>query len=111
VTFEEHPELVGYVPTEGMPHRRRMLRAMRVVVILGVAALVLPGVLVTWQTAGRSAASSCAVMVKDQDSDAIGSVAAFDWFGVHGPQWYCSAVEFGGRERLLGSVGVIPYGR
>lgn len=111
MTFEEHPELAGYVPTEGMPHRRRMLRAMRVVVIAGVAALVLPGILVTWQTAGRSAASSCAALVRAQDSGAAGSVAAFDWFGESGPQWYCSAVEFGGRERPMGPVGVIPYGR
>jgi cytochrome oxidase assembly protein ShyY1 len=110
VTYEEHPELLGYVPTEGMPHRRRMRRIMRVVVLVAVAALILPAILGTWAVAGRSAASACAALVARVDSGAVGSVAAFDWFGASGPQWYCSAVEYGGRERPIGAVGVIPYG-
>ena len=110
VTFEDHPELVGYVPTEGMPHRRRMRRIMRIVVIVAVAALILPTVLGTWSVANRSAASTCAALVQASGTGATGSSVAFDLFGDSGPQWYCSA-DFGGRTTVLGGIGVIPYGR
>lgn len=103
--FDE-PELAGYVPNEGMPGRRRQLRIARVVIVVGIVALVVPGVLGTWQLAGESAARSCA----DYDrmlSRAEPSVAGFELFGPGGPGWYCMDAARG--TALIG-LGLIPYG-
>ena len=108
--MEEHPELAGYVPIEGMPHRRHRLRIMRVVVIVGVACLVLPTVVGTWSVAQGSASRTCRELVALRDSGASGSVARFEAMGVAGPQWYCYAIEFGGQERLIAGLGPIPAG-
>ncbi len=45
---EYHPELAEYVPGEGGSMRRpAFVRVMRVVIVIGVAALVVPGVIYT----------------------------------------------------------------
>lgn len=100
--FDE-PELAGYVPNEGMPHRRRQLRVARVVILVGIAALVVPGAIGTWQLARSSAVRSCA----DDDrmlGRAHASVARFDLFG---PGWYCTDAVHG---TDLTGLGLIPYG-
>lgn len=109
MTHEEHPELAGYVPTEGMPHRRRRLKIMRIVVLVGVACLVLPTVLGTWVTAARSAQNTCGELVRAADPNAT-ATSRFDALGPGGPQWYCYALEFGGDERLIAGLGIIPAG-
>lgn len=109
MSHDDHPELAGYVPTEGMPHRRRRLKAMRVVVLLGVAGLVLPGILGTWLVATRSAENTCGQLVRLTDPGS-GSTSRFEALGPGGPQWYCYAVEFGGTERMIAGLGLIPAG-
>lgn len=108
--LEEHPELAGYVPTEGMPHRRHRLRVMRVVVIVGVACLVLPTVVGTWGVARTSAERTCTDLVALRDPASTGSAARFELTGPAGPQWYCYAIQFGGGERLIAGLGPIPAG-
>lgn len=109
MSHDDHPELSGYVPTEGMPHRRRRLRVMRVVVLVGIAGLVLPTVLGTWLTAARSASTTCGQLVDAVDPGAA-SASRFDAFGPGGPQWYCFSVGFGGDERPIAGLGLIPAG-
>ncbi|MBI5160676.1 MAG: hypothetical protein HY996_04575 [Micrococcales bacterium] len=109
MSHDDHPELSGYVPTEGMPHRRRRLKVMRVVVLVGIAGLVLPTVLGTWLTAARSASTTCGQLVDAAAPDADPS-SRFDAFGPGGPQWYCYAVGFGGDERIIAGLGLIPAG-
>ena len=61
---DEHPELSGYEPGDGRPLRsKRTVTMMRVVVVLALVGLVLPGIVTTWSVASASAQSACAVWV------------------------------------------------
>lgn len=106
--YEMEPELAGYVPTEGVPRRRRMLLGMRVVVILGIACLVLPGILTTWSVASSTAQTTCAAWVRYEAPGATGTRAQFEVMGAGGIGWECYAT--GGLEgaRHVASLGLIP---
>lgn len=109
VEFEAEPELLGYEPhARPVGARRRMV--MRIVVLVGLLALVLPGILVTVLTADRTAQYSCAAYTAYYAPEAIGSQARFDLFG---PSigWNCYAQFFGGGEVVIASLGLIPGGR
>jgi hypothetical protein len=96
------PELDGYEPHQ--PPRRRPW-VMRVVVILALAALVLPGILITAGTASRTANAACAAYVGSlgvADYD-----VRFEWFTPAGTGWHCFAVQ-GDREVLVWQMGLIP---
>lgn len=101
-------ELADYEPGElrRRPGERRQ-QFMRVVVIIAIVALVLPGVLITVSTASRTAEVACRIVAS---STAPGSVpeARFDLSGPEGPGWYCYATDFGGRELQLRFLGFIP---
>ncbi len=104
-----HPELAEYEPGEARPSRSAIrLRGMRIMVVLGLAALVLPGLLVTIQVQGATAAAACRIVVETHDPEAIGLTTRFELTGPEGPGWYCYAVRFGGTEILLRSLGLIP---
>ncbi|HEX7834835.1 MAG TPA: hypothetical protein VF479_05135 [Pseudolysinimonas sp.] len=109
MTDDYHPELAEYEPGDARPSRsvfRR--RVMRVMVVLGLTALILPGVLVTIRVQETTAAAACRYVVQTQDTEAIGSTSRFELTGPDGPGWYCYAVRFGGTEILLRSLGLIP---
>lgn len=107
-----HPELAESAPDDDRPLRHpATMTAMRVVVIVGILALVLPGIVITASTAGRSADVACDRIVRTADPFAEGSTARFELVGVEGPGWYCYAVDFGGDERLLAALGPIPDAR
>ena len=59
MTDDDEPELAGYVPTEGVPRRRRMRFVLRIVVVVGIACLVLPGMLTTLSVASSTAQEAC----------------------------------------------------
>jgi hypothetical protein len=109
MTDEYHPELAEYEPGESRPGRSaRRLRVMRIMVALGLAALVLPGLLVTITTQISTAAAACRIVVAASAPESIGSEPRFELFGAAGPGWYCYAQRFGGGEILLRSLGLIP---
>jgi hypothetical protein len=103
------PELAGYEPGEvGALRGPRMRRVARVVVVLAVVALVLPGVLIGISTATRTAELACRVVGSTAAPDAVALEARFEWSGHEGPGWYCYATGFGGRETQLRFLGFIP---
>jgi hypothetical protein len=105
---EDPPELRGYVPNDDRPLRHpATLRVMRIVIVLGVIGLVVPSLAVTIGLQTRTATAICAQAVAGAPLDAD-PVARFQIVGPAGPSWYCYAREFGGRETLIGSLGLIP---
>jgi hypothetical protein len=106
---DEQPELVGYIPSDGRPLRsRRMLVGMRIVVAVGVAGLVLPGVIGTVMINAKDAAESCKRWVTYEypnDSSAV----SFELMGAHGSGWQCytQSNSFGGSQ-FVASLGWIP---
>jgi hypothetical protein len=106
--WDDEPELAGYVPNEGAPRRRRTLVIMRVVVIMGVVCLVLPGVLTTVSVAARTADAACTAWVAYEAPDATGESARFEIFGAGGMGWECYATGTFGGDRHVASLGLIP---
>jgi hypothetical protein len=103
---EDPPELRGYVPNGDRPLRHpATLRVMRVVIVLGVLGLIVPSVVATIALQTRTADAVCARAAGALDAD---PVARFELVGPEGPSWYCYVREFGGREVLIGSLGLIP---
>lgn len=103
------PELAGYEPGEvGALRGPRMRRIARVVVVVAVIGLVLPGVLIGMGTATRTAELACQVVAATEAPDAAALEARFEWSGGDGPGWYCYATDFGGREVQLRFLGFIP---
>lgn len=103
---EDPPELRGYVPNGDRPLRHpATLRVMRVVIVLGVIGLIVPGLFATIALQTRTAEAVCA---RAASALAAEPVARFELAGPAGPSWYCYAREFGGREVLIGSLGLIP---
>ncbi len=106
---DDHPELRGYEPGNGRPLRSPYLVwAMRVIVVVGILALVLPGILTTFRVGTETAVIACSRWVAYERPDASGSRAAFELFGPGGIGWQCYSVGgFGGDERVA-SLGIIP---
>src|SRR5688572_24514696 len=108
MTDEYHPELAEYDPGDSRPvHSVARTRAMRIMVVLGLAGLILPGILVTVGTQISTASAACRIVVARTAPDSIDAVARFE-LGGGGPGWYCYAVRFGGDEVLLRPLGLIP---
>ncbi len=107
---DDEPELAGYEPHERPMRGRRFVLALRIAVVLGLIGLVLPGILVTMATANRTALASCAAYTAYYAPEAVSFSARFEIFSDAGIGWNCYAVEFGGDEILLASLGLIPGG-
>ena len=106
---DEQPELVGYIPNEGRPLRsRRMLIGMRVVVIVGVVGLIVPGIIGEIMLNFQDAAQSCKLWVR-YEHPGDSSNARFELFGPNGSGWQCytGADSFGGSQ-FVASLGWIP---
>ncbi len=104
------PELAGYEPHDRRSRGARRQRMLRITVIVGLVALILPGILVGIITADRTAQASCAAYTAYFAPEAIGAQARFDVFG---PSlgWNCYAQFFGGSELIVATLGIIPGGR
>lgn len=108
---DEHPELAGYEPGDGRPLRSpRLLFAMRVIVIVGIVALLLPGIVTIFSVGGNTADRSCAQWVAFERPDATGFSARFEFFGPGGVGWQCYSVGGFGGDQLVASLGIIPSG-
>ena len=105
-----HPELSGYEPTDSSrPLRgRRMMLLMRLTVMLGLVALVVPGVLTTLSIASATAARSCAAAVSRYYPFATGLDARFELAGAGGFGWQCYAVDLNERQTFVMPLGIIP---
>lgn len=108
--YDDEPELAGYQPHDRPLRSPHLATVLRVVVVLGLVALVLPGILVTATTADRTANSSCAAYVAYYAPQAVTFSARFEVFSPSGLGWNCYAVEFGGQEVLVRALGIIPAG-
>lgn len=107
--FDDEPELAGYVPIERTSlYRQRRQRAMRILVVVAVAALVVPGVLSTASLAHSTAAHTCAIYVGRYQPRAVSPAVHFDVFGPRGPGWDCYSVDTAGNETFLILLGLIP---
>lgn len=104
-----HPELEGYEPIPEKPLRSRaMAWVIRVVVVLGVVALVLPGMITTASTAERTAQAACAIWVDYLVDGPSGAEARFEIFGASGIGWECYSVGAFGGDGHVASLGLIP---
>ena len=108
---DEHPELTGYEPGDGRPLRSpHLLRAMRVIVVVGIVALILPGI-VTIMTVGTATANTaCRAWVVYERPDATGASARFELFGPGGVGWQCYSVGAFGGDEWVAALGIIPSG-
>jgi hypothetical protein len=106
---DDEPELAEYEPGDGKPLRSPYLvLMMRVVVIVGIAGLILPGIIQTISMTATNAQESCRRWVKYANPDSPGHVARFELFGAGGPGWECyTKGQFGGDEHVA-TLGLIP---
>lgn len=108
---DEHAELAGYEPGDGRPLRNpHLVRVMRVVVVLGIVALVLPGIMTTVSVGTATATTACESWVEVLRPEATGSSARFEFFGPGGVGWQCYTVGAFGGEVRVASLGIIPSG-
>ena len=107
---DDEPELAGYQPHDTPLRGRRFTTMMRVVVVIGLVGLVLPGILVTAATANRTAAATCSIYTRYYAPEAVDFATRFELFGPAGIGWNCYAIAFGGDELLVASLGLIPGG-
>ena len=106
---EYHPELAGSEPEDERPLRHPMMqRVMRVVVVIGILGLILPGVVISIATAANTANVACRLVVAQKAPDSVAYTPRFELMGADGPGWYCYARDFDGTEILLGALGLIP---
>jgi hypothetical protein len=107
--YDDEPELLGYEPGDGRPLRSpHMLLAMRIVVAVGIAGLILPGVTGTVMINAKDAAESCKRWVR-YENPGDSSTVSFELLGAHGSGWQCytQGNSFGGAQ-FIASLGWIP---
>ncbi|HMH57595.1 MAG TPA: hypothetical protein VK537_00300 [Galbitalea sp.] len=107
--YDDEPELVGYDAGDGRPLRsRNMLIGMRIFVAVGIAGLVLPGVIGEVMLNATDAAESCKRWV-NYENPGDSSTVAFELIGAHGSGWQCytQSDSFGGSQ-FVASLGWIP---
>jgi hypothetical protein len=105
-----HPELSGSDSDDDRrPLRSKRMRvAMRVVVVLGVLSLVLPGIITTLHLARITADNACVVAVARYYPTAVAHDARFELSGAGGFGWQCYAIDRNERETFVIHLGIIP---
>src|SRR5690606_23176241 len=101
--------LAGYEPHEQRPLRsgRRML-LLRLVVLLAVLGLVLPGVVTTVSLGANNAARACDYRGAIMFPSANSYDARWELFGPGGLGWECYAMDRNGQTLHVDSMGLIP---
>ena len=105
---DDEPELAGYQPHDRPLRSPHLKTVMRVVVVVGLIGLLLPGILVTLSTASRTATVACSIYTAYYAPEAVSYSARFELVSAAGMGWNCYAVEYGGDELLVRSLGIIP---
>lgn len=104
----EHPELSGYEPFENKPRRsKRRMTVLRIIVLVAVVALVLPGLFTTITVGTNNAERACAYRAATIEPGTA-SDARFELFGPGGLGWECYAIDRVGDEHHIDSMGLIP---
>ena len=85
-----------------------MQRAIRVIVVIGILGLILPGIVISITTADNTAQVACGLVVAQEAPDSVAVQPRFELMGVDGPGWYCYAQDFDGTETMLRALGLIP---
>jgi hypothetical protein len=93
---------------EGPKAWERRNRVLRIVGIIALVSLVLPGVLVTWTTSSRAAGVACEIAVTYYAPAAVTSQARFEMLPLNTLGWNCHAVMADGRTLRVASLGPIP---
>jgi hypothetical protein len=93
--------------SDGPVFGERRRRAMRIIVLLALVALLLPLVLSALGVARSAADRACAAYAADYQSGASSQVE-FDLFAEGGPGWLCFASTSSGGRTLLGNLGPMP---
>jgi len=105
---EYHPELAEYVPGDGRSIRHPVtLKVIRVVIVIALIALVVPGVAYTISVQVETAGAACALVVSATTPTSTPDARLQLWGG-NGPGWYCYARGFDGSEVMLRALGMIP---
>ncbi len=107
---DNHPELSGYEPHDASRPLRstRVTTVMRIVVVLGLIGLIVPGVLTTMQVASTTASNTCQVAVGRYYPFAVASDARFELSGPGGFGWQCYSIDQNERETFVSPLGIIP---
>jgi hypothetical protein len=106
---EYHPELRDSEPDDERPLRHpAMQHVVRVIVVIGILALIVPGVVFSIITANNTAQVACRLVVAEKAPDSVSSEPRFELLGADGPGWYCYARDFDGTETMLQALGLIP---
>ncbi|MEP6480716.1 MAG: hypothetical protein ABJA94_01775 [Rhodoglobus sp.] len=107
---DDEPELANYQPHQKPLRSPHLTTVMRVVVVIGLIGLLLPGLLLTINTASSTAQRSCAAYTAYLAPEAVGFSSRFELFSASGMGWNCYAEQFDGSETLLAALGIIPGG-
>jgi hypothetical protein len=103
------PELTGADDEPSTPSRmNKRQRTLKVVGIVALASLVLPGILVTWSTSQRTAQAACFMAVDYYAPTATGFEADFQIFPLRTFGWVCHASMADGTTLPVAALGVLP---
>jgi hypothetical protein len=105
---DDEPELAGYQPSETPLRSARFVVTMRVVVLLGLVALVLPGILFTYSVQEVTAQEACRRWVVATMPGGTGYIATFEFFGPGLIGWECYSHGSITGDRHLATLGLIP---
>ncbi len=105
---DANPELSQPSPDERPVRHPLVQRLLRVVIVVGVLALILPSVLSAFTTQARTAELACRTIVSSYQLRGVTAVAKLELIAPAGPGWYCVARETDGTETVLAYLGLIP---
>lgn len=103
------PELSDEWDEDARPSRfARRARLLKMIGLVALASLVLPGILVTWSTTRATATAACQIAVDYYAPAAEHSSARFEVFPVEIFGWTCHAGMADGTSLRVAHLGVIP---
>jgi len=105
---DDIPELRDSEPDDRPLRPRGVTIVLRVVVITGLVALVLPGVLSTARVQEVTARAACEAWVAYEVAGPSKSSARFEIFGPGLVGWECYSLGAFGQDRHIASLGLIP---
>jgi hypothetical protein len=105
---DEHPELRDYESSDRPLRSPHLIKVMRVVVVLGIVALVLPGIVTTMSVASSTAQAACEQWVAYAVDGPSGARVSFELFAAGGAGWQCYSDGAFGEDRYIAPLGLIP---
>lgn len=106
---DQHPELSGYEPHGEKPLRgARATLALRLVVLLAIVGLILPGIVTTISVGSSNAERACDYRGAILQPESREFDARFEILGPGGIGWECYSVDPFDGDQHLDSMGLIP---